>query len=122
MTTLLHSASRVARGRAVGLLLVSGCAGPGISAPDRLPLLVVVTVAGEAATGNDLRIILDGVPAAELPAAGGRVTIQVRTGRRTVELAGFAGACAVQDGPQRRMNVQPGRAAFVASFELECGA
>jgi hypothetical protein len=107
---------------AVGPLLVAGCTGPGISAPDRLPLLVVVTVAGEAATGNDLRIILDGVPAAELPAAGGRVTIQVRTGRRTVELAGFAGACAVQDGPQRRMNVQPGRAAFVASFELECGA
>ena len=121
MTTLLHSTSRVARGRAVGLLLVAGCAGAGISAPDRLPLLVVVTVAGEAATDNDLRIILDGVPAAELPPAGGRVTLEVRTGRRTVELAGFA-ECAVQDGPQRRINVQPGRAAFVASFELVCGA
>lgn len=112
----------MARGVVVGLLLVSGCTGPEISAPERLPLLVQVTVAGEAAAVNGLRIILDGVPAAELPPTGGRVTLEVRTGQRTVELAGFADACTVQDGPQRRINVQPGRAAFVAGFELECGA
>lgn len=102
------------------MCLSAGCAGPGVTAPERLPLLVDVTIDGQPPAGTPLRVILDGVPTAELPPSGGLVTLQVRQGKRTVELAGFASGCTIEDGVQRRIDVRPSRASYVVSFELEC--
>lgn len=105
---------------ALVVLLAAACAGPEISAPDLLPLDVFVTVTGDLS--SELRIVLDGQPAAPFALDGGQVRLEVRRGRHVVELAGLAAGCTVEDGPRRVIDVEPGRASFVATFDVSCPA
>lgn len=103
---------------ALGIVLAASCTGPEISAPEFLPLYVDVSVEGQRAA--EFRIVLDGTPAKRIDPEGGRVKLEVRHGRRVVELAGVPGACIVKNGRRRVVDVEPGRATFIVSFDVSC--
>lgn len=103
-----------------GALIVAACAAPGVSAPDYLPLLIDMTVESDRAAPTSPRIVVDGIPAARMDPQGDRVTLEVRIGRRVVELSNLPDACSVEGGRRRVVEVEPGRAAFVVSFHVSC--
>lgn len=119
--SLLHVPARLATftlRAAVAFALSAASCGPGISAPDTLPLYVDVNATGDAP--SEIRILLDGLPAATLDATHERVRLDVRAGKRVVALGGIPMQCSVADGAERTVDVQPGRATFIVVFDIVC--